>query len=95
VPVTGFTGDIGEAVAITFAQSGWNVVGHYCSRGDKACELKARIGALRLRQTRARSTDQDARQRRRAPYNILVNTVRPGVIDTDFHRKFPKDMKKC
>ncbi len=26
--------------------------------------------------------------------NVLVNTVRPGVIDTDFHRKFPKDMKK-
>lgn len=29
-----------------------------------------------------------------APHNILVNTVRLGVIDTDFHRKFPKDMKK-
>ena len=26
--------------------------------------------------------------------NVLVNTVRPGVIDTDFHRKFPKDMTK-
>lgn len=26
--------------------------------------------------------------------NVLVNTVRPGVIDTDFHKKFPKDMKK-
>lgn len=26
--------------------------------------------------------------------NILVNTVRPGVIDTDFHKKFPKDMTK-
>ena len=29
-----------------------------------------------------------------AGYNILVNTIRPGVIDTDFHKKFPKDMKK-
>jgi 3-oxoacyl-[acyl-carrier protein] reductase len=29
-----------------------------------------------------------------APYNILVNTIRPGVIDTSFHKKFPKDMKK-
>ncbi len=29
-----------------------------------------------------------------AAYNILVNTVRPGVIDTDFHKRFPKDMKK-
>ncbi len=29
-----------------------------------------------------------------AGFNILVNTVRPGVIDTEFHKKFPKDMKK-
>jgi 3-oxoacyl-[acyl-carrier protein] reductase len=29
-----------------------------------------------------------------AEYNILVNTIRPGVIDTDFHKRFPKDMKK-
>ncbi len=29
-----------------------------------------------------------------AEFNILVNTVRPGVIDTDFHRKFPKNMDK-
>lgn len=29
-----------------------------------------------------------------AGYNILVNTIRPGVIDTVFHRKFPKDMDK-
>lgn len=29
-----------------------------------------------------------------AEYNVLVNTVRPGVIDTDFHKKFPKDMTK-
>lgn len=28
-----------------------------------------------------------------AEYNVLVNTIRPGVIDTDFHKKFPKDMK--
>ena len=27
-------------------------------------------------------------------YNILVNTIRPGVIDTDFHKKYPKNMKK-
>lgn len=27
-------------------------------------------------------------------YNVLVNTVRLGVIDTDFHKKYPKDMKK-
>jgi len=27
-----------------------------------------------------------------ANFNILVNTVRPGVIDTEFHKKFPKDM---
>ncbi len=26
--------------------------------------------------------------------NVLVNTIRPGVIDTDFHKKFPKDMEK-
>lgn len=29
-----------------------------------------------------------------AEYNVLVNTVRPGVIDTEFHKKFPKDMPK-
>ena len=29
-----------------------------------------------------------------AENNILVNTVRPGVIDTSFHKKFPKDMAK-
>jgi 3-oxoacyl-[acyl-carrier protein] reductase len=29
-----------------------------------------------------------------ASHNILVNTIRPGVIDTEFHKKFPKDMKK-
>ena len=28
-----------------------------------------------------------------APYNVLVNTIRPGVIDTDFHKKFTKNMK--
>ncbi len=26
--------------------------------------------------------------------NVLVNTVRPGVIDTDFHKRFPKDMAR-
>lgn len=29
-----------------------------------------------------------------AQYNLLVNTIRPGVIDTEFHQRFPKDMKK-
>jgi 3-oxoacyl-[acyl-carrier protein] reductase len=29
-----------------------------------------------------------------AEYDVLVNSVRPGVIDTDFHKKFPKDMAK-
>ena len=29
-----------------------------------------------------------------APYKILVNTIRIGVIDTDFHAKYPKDMRK-
>jgi len=29
-----------------------------------------------------------------AEHNVLVNTLRPGVIDTDFHKKFPKDMTK-
>ena len=29
-----------------------------------------------------------------AEYNVLINTIRPGVIDTDFHKKFPKDMSK-
>lgn len=29
-----------------------------------------------------------------ARFNVLVNTIRPGVIDTEFHKKFPKDMKK-
>lgn len=29
-----------------------------------------------------------------AEYNVLVNTIRPGVIDTDFHKKFPKDIPK-
>ena len=29
-----------------------------------------------------------------AEYNVLVNTIRPGVIDTEFHKKFPKDMFK-
>ncbi|MDX9713897.1 MAG: SDR family oxidoreductase [Dissulfurispiraceae bacterium] len=27
-----------------------------------------------------------------AQHNVLVNNVRPGVIDTAFHNKFPKDM---
>lgn len=27
-------------------------------------------------------------------HNILVNTIRPGVIDTEFHKRFPKDMDK-
>ncbi len=26
--------------------------------------------------------------------NVLVNTIRPGFIDTDFHIKFPKNIKK-
>ena len=29
-----------------------------------------------------------------ASCNILVNTIRPGVIDTDFHKTFLKDLKK-
>lgn len=29
-----------------------------------------------------------------AEYNVFVNTIRPGVIDTEFHKKFPKDMSK-
>ena len=29
-----------------------------------------------------------------AQHNVLVNTVRPGVIDTDFHKKYPKDMSR-
>jgi len=29
-----------------------------------------------------------------AKYNILVNTIRPGFIDTEFHKKFPKDTTK-
>jgi len=29
-----------------------------------------------------------------ASSNVLVNTVRLGVIDTDAHKKFPKDMSK-
>lgn len=29
-----------------------------------------------------------------AEHDVLVNTIRPGVIDTDFHKKFPKDMTK-
>ncbi|UCD54977.1 MAG: SDR family oxidoreductase [Candidatus Omnitrophota bacterium] len=29
-----------------------------------------------------------------AKHNVLVNTIRPGVINTKFHKKFPKDMKK-
>ena len=27
-----------------------------------------------------------------AAHNVLVNTIRPGVIDTDFHKKHPKNM---
>lgn len=29
-----------------------------------------------------------------AQYNVLVNTVRPGLIDTEFHKKFPKKNMK-
>lgn len=29
-----------------------------------------------------------------ASCNVLVNTIRPGVIDTAFHKKSPKDIKK-
>ena len=28
-----------------------------------------------------------------AEYNILINTIRPGVINTEAHKKFKKDMK--
>ena len=193
--VTGCTGGIGQAVAFTFAQNGWNVVGHDCISGDKARQLKARItdhgvdfslikadfsskrqvnrfiaqaaelqidslvnnagGYLQAKHfTELQLEDLSAtlmvnlsvpillagcvfegmKQRKfgrivnvssiaakyggsgssvhygcakrglealtktlareGAPHNILVNTIRPGVIDTDFHHKFPKDMKK-
>jgi len=195
VLVTGCTGGIGQAVAVTFAQNGWNVVGHDCISGDKARQLKARItdhgvdfslikadfsskrqvnrfiaqaaelqidslvnnagGYLQAKHfTELQLEDLSAtlmvnlsvpillagcvfegmKQRKfgrivnvssiaakyggsgssvhygcakrglealtktlareGAPHNILVNTIRPGVIDTDFHHKFPKDMKK-
>lgn len=29
-----------------------------------------------------------------AKNNILVNSIRPGVIDTSFHKKFPKELQK-
>jgi 3-oxoacyl-[acyl-carrier protein] reductase len=29
-----------------------------------------------------------------AEFNVFANTIRPGVIDTDFHNKFPKNMSK-
>ena len=29
-----------------------------------------------------------------AAHNVLVNTIRPGVIDTPFHQKFQKDLRK-
>ena len=29
-----------------------------------------------------------------AEYNVFVNTIRPGVIDTELHKRFPRDMKK-
>lgn len=29
-----------------------------------------------------------------AKENVLVNTIRPGIIDTELHKKFPKNMKK-
>jgi 3-oxoacyl-[acyl-carrier protein] reductase len=29
-----------------------------------------------------------------AEYNVLVNTIRPGIIDTNFHNKNKKDMGK-
>jgi len=29
-----------------------------------------------------------------ASKGVLVNTIRPGVIDTEFHKKYPKDIKK-
>lgn len=28
-----------------------------------------------------------------ADYDVLVNTIRPGVIDTNFHSKYPKDIE--
>lgn len=28
-----------------------------------------------------------------AAHNVFVNTIRPGVIDTEFHKKFSKDME--
>jgi len=28
-----------------------------------------------------------------ASQGVLVNTIRPGIIDTSFHKKYPKDMK--
>ncbi|MCP4377410.1 MAG: SDR family oxidoreductase [bacterium] len=195
VLVTGSTGGIGQAVAIAFAQDGWNVVGHYCNCATKASELKARIDEYGVDCTMIKADFISKEQvegfveqasqlqidslvnnaggyveakhftelkledissvmtvnlsvpillsgsviggmkergfgrivnvssiaakyggsassvhygcakrglealtktlsREGAPHNILVNTVRPGVIDTDFHRKFPKDMDK-
>ncbi|KKK94832.1 hypothetical protein LCGC14_2678880 [marine sediment metagenome] len=29
-----------------------------------------------------------------AEYNILVNTIRPGVVDTEFHKKVFKNLKE-
>ena len=29
-----------------------------------------------------------------AEYNVLVNTIRPGVVDTEFHKKVSKNMEK-
>jgi len=195
VLVTGGAGGIGQAVAVTFAQNGWNVVAHDRVSEDKVRQLKERITAYGvdyslieadfsskkqvnrfLAQTAELQIDSlvnnaggyiqakhftelkledlsaalmvnlstpillagrvfDGMKRRKfgrivnissiaakyggsgssvhygcakrglealtktlaregAPHNILVNTIRPGVIDTDFHRKFPKDMKK-
>lgn len=43
VLITGITGDIGSAIALKFAQEGWNIIGHYCSAEEKKNKLVARL----------------------------------------------------
>ena len=195
VLITGITGDIGSAIALKFAQHGWNILGHYNSSQTKLKALERKInfygGEVSFLKTDFISQGQVAKllksvskyridclvnnagsyvaqkhfselsmndliksftlnvfsptlltvkifermkkngfgriinissiatkyggsefsmhygsakmameglmktlARAGAKYNILVNTVRPGVIDTQFHKKFSKNMGK-
>lgn len=58
---------------------------HYGSSSEHKLYGMSKSGLEALTHTLAREG---------APYNICVNTIRPGVIDTGFHQKTGRDMEQ-